>query len=46
MTDTELARWLEKLERDNRRLKRFGVVVLKVVTGLGAVAATRPADLC
>jgi hypothetical protein len=42
MTDIELALRLERLERDNLWLKRYGVVVLAVVTGLVAVAATRP----
>ena len=42
MTDTELARRLEKLERDNRRFKRLGFAALVLVSALGAIYATRP----
>lgn len=42
MTDTELVARIEKLERDNRRLKRLGVAALVLVGALGLVAATRP----
>jgi hypothetical protein len=42
MTDTELVRRLEKLERDNRRMKRAGIAILALIAGLVAVAATRP----
>lgn len=42
MTDSELLKRLEKLERDNRRLKRFGLAALALVAGLGLVAAARP----
>ena len=40
MTDTELAARLEKLERDNRRLKRFGGAALVLVAGVAIVAAS------
>lgn len=42
MTDTELVARLEKLERDNRRLKRFGGAALVLVAAMGLMAATRP----
>lgn len=42
MTDSELLTRIEKLERDNRRLKRFGLAALALVAGLGLVAAARP----
>ena len=42
MTDSELLTRLEKLERDNRRLKRFGVAALALAAGVGVVAAARP----
>jgi hypothetical protein len=42
MTDTDLAKRLEKLERDNRRMKRAGIAILALIAGLMAVAATRP----
>lgn len=42
MTETELMARLEKLERDNWRLKRLGVVGLVLATALGLIAATRP----
>jgi hypothetical protein len=40
MTDTELVARLEKLERDNRRLKRFGGAALVLVAGAALVAAS------
>ncbi len=42
MNDTELARRLEKLERDNRRLKKLGAAAFVLAAALGAIAATRP----
>lgn len=42
MTDSELLARIEKLERDNRRLKRLGVAALVLVGALGLVAAARP----
>jgi hypothetical protein len=42
MTDTELARRLEKLERDNRRLKRSLLGVLVLLAALAGIYATRP----
>lgn len=42
MTETELMARLEKLERDNWRLKRLGVVGLVLATALGLIAATQP----
>ena len=42
MTESELVERLEKLERDNRRLKRFGAAAMVLVAALGLVAATRP----
>jgi hypothetical protein len=42
MSEIELRQRLEKLERDNRRLKRLGIVSLALVAGLVAIAATRP----
>jgi hypothetical protein len=42
MTDTELARRLEKLERDNRRLKRSLLGVLVLLAALAGIHATRP----
>ena len=42
MTETELANRLEKLERDNRRLKRLGAAALVLAAALGAIYATRP----
>lgn len=42
MTDSELLARLEKLERDNRRLKRFGLAALALAGALGLIAAARP----
>jgi hypothetical protein len=42
MTDIELTKRLEKLERDNRRLKRFGLAALVIVAVIGTIAATQP----
>lgn len=42
MSETELVARLEKLERDNRRLKRLGVAALVLVAALGLMAATQP----
>jgi hypothetical protein len=42
MTDLEIARRLEKLERNNRRLKRFGAPALVLAAALGAIYATKP----
>jgi hypothetical protein len=42
MTEIELARRLEKLERDNRRLKGIGIAALVLAAALGAIAATSP----
>lgn len=42
MNDIELAQRLERLERDNRRLKRFGAAALVLAAALGLMAATRP----
>ena len=42
MTDTELVARLEKLERDNRRLKRLGAAALVLVAALGLIAAAQP----
>jgi hypothetical protein len=42
MTLEDLAQRLEKLERDNRRLKGFGVGVLLLAAGLSAIYATQP----
>lgn len=35
MSEMELAERLEKLERDSRRMKRLGVVVLVLAAALG-----------
>lgn len=40
--DTEIMARLERLERDNRRLKRLVTVALVVAAALGLMAATRP----
>lgn len=42
MPDTELTRRLEKLERDNRRLKRGGLALLAMLVALTTIYATRP----
>lgn len=45
MTDTELIARLEKLERDNRRLKRLGAAALALVGALGLIASARPVPI-
>jgi hypothetical protein len=42
MTETELLKRLEKLERDNRRMKRAGLIAVVTVAALELMAATRP----
>jgi hypothetical protein len=42
MTDVELARRLERLERDNRRLKGFAVGALVLATALFGIYAAQP----
>ncbi|MGH8143269.1 MAG: hypothetical protein ACREU2_12220 [Steroidobacteraceae bacterium] len=42
MTETELAGRLERLERDNRRLKGFALGVLTLAAALSAIYATQP----
>lgn len=42
MIEAELIQRLEKLERDNRRLKRLGVAALVLTAAFGAVYAARP----
>jgi hypothetical protein len=42
MAEKELVERLEKLERDNRRLKGFAVAALILAAALGAIYATRP----
>lgn len=42
MADTELAKRLEKLERDNTRLKRGGLALLVLLVALTTIYATRP----
>lgn len=42
MSETELVERLEKLERDNRRLKRLGTAALVLAAALGLTAAARP----
>jgi hypothetical protein len=42
MTPEDIAQRLEKLERDNRRLKGFAVGVLVLAAGLSAIYATQP----
>lgn len=42
MTDPELLARIEKLERDNRQLKRLGAAACALVGALGLVAAARP----
>lgn len=40
--DTEIMARLDRLERENRRLKRLGVAALVIAAALGLMAATRP----
>ncbi len=42
MTQDELIERLQKLERDNRRMKKLGVAALVLAAALGVMAATRP----
>lgn len=42
MTDTELAKRVEKLERDNQRMKRGGIAFLVLLVALSTIYATRP----
>ena len=42
MTETELVQRLERLDRDNRRLKTIGAAVLVLAAALGAIYATQP----
>lgn len=42
MSDAELARRLERLERDNQRLKRGGLAILVLLAALTTIYATRP----
>ncbi len=42
MTETELARRLERLERDNQRLNGFAVAALVLAMAFGAIYATQP----
>lgn len=42
MTEAELTKRLEKLERDNRRLKRGGLALLAMLVTLTTIYATRP----
>lgn len=42
MTEADLLNRLEKLERDNRRLKRSVLVALVIVGLTGTIAASRP----
>jgi len=42
MSETELIRRVEKLERDNRRLKGFGLATLVLATALATIYATQP----
>jgi hypothetical protein len=42
MTEMELVQRLERLERDNRRLKRIGAAALVLAAALGAIYARQP----
>lgn len=42
MSDAELARRVEKLERENLRLKHYGLVVVALMTALMAIYAAQP----
>lgn len=42
MIETELLARIEKLERDNRRLKKLGAAALMLIAALGLVAVARP----
>jgi hypothetical protein len=42
MSETELAGRLERLERDNRRLKRFALAALVLAATLATIYATQP----
>lgn len=42
MNEAELARRLERLERDNRQFKRLAVAALVIAAAIGTMAATRP----
>ena len=42
MTDADLVKRLEKLERDNWRMKRLALLALVLAAVLGAIYATRP----
>jgi hypothetical protein len=42
MNETELIARLERLEGDNRRMKRLGIAALALAAGLGLMAAERP----
>jgi hypothetical protein len=42
MTDTGIAERLERLERDNTRMKRLGVGALVLIAALGAIYAAQP----
>lgn len=42
MSEAELIARLERLERDNRRLKRFAVMALTIAAAIGTMAAAQP----
>jgi hypothetical protein len=42
MADAEMTQRLEKLERDNRRLKGFAIAALVLAATFGAIYATQP----
>lgn len=42
MPDTEITQRLEKLERENRRLRRGGLALLAALVAFTAIYATRP----